>query len=220
MQERINEGNSIALQNSGTLTQRLWGSTYNQHTQPITPSRQQTMIESAPFSPAESCSPVRDINIHPLRMHPPSPSPSLAGRYRARQNQNTPQLTSLGKIPLPSTPSFDDTDSKASRETISTRHSRRTLPELNIKVANSNIRLDDEKLNRKDGKQAGVTKIDASPADKYPFPQDVGYVEAMRLWYEEKENEASGMRQRERKAARGAGRAECALASINANQRL
>jgi hypothetical protein len=124
-------------------------------------------------------------------------------------------------MPLPSTPSFDDAASRASRETISSRRSRRTLPGLNIEAANSDAKPHVEELQNMDNEQAQVAQSNVVHTDKHsPFPRDVGYVEAMRLWYEEKENEASKTRHCERKAARRARTDGCALASVNANQRL
>ena len=230
MQERVDEEDNKAeddftSQNAGALTLKRSMNTYCQHAQPVAPVRHDHTVSKSPsVSLAEGFRRVRgrDTGIHPLRMHPPSLSTSLSARSIGPQSQDTSSLSqSLSKIPLPSTPSFDDAASKASRDTISTRRSRLTLPELNIKVANSDVKAQEEELEHKERRQAGVIQDGAGRTDKHSsFPQDVGYVEAMRLWYEEKENEASDKSQRERKATRRAGSAGCALASVNANQRL
>lgn len=202
---------------------RLSVFTSHRHIHPVTPVRLKYAIPDSPSaSVAGRYRRGLDTSIHPLRMHPPSPSPSLSCQTRTAQGRNTPPLPrSPSKIPLPSTPSFDDAASKVSRDTISTRRNRRVLPELNIAATNHDVKPHDEELERKDKEQTGVLPTNMMSVDKHSsFSRDVGYVEAMRLWYEEKEHEALKTRTRERKAARTAGTAGCALASMNANQRL
>ncbi|KAF3037703.1 hypothetical protein E8E11_000672 [Didymella keratinophila] len=229
IQERVKDEDeakdAFTAQDAGTLTLKPSTNTYDQHAQPFASVQcDHTVPKSPSASPAENFRRVRgrDTGVHPLRMHPPSPSPSLSARSIGSQNQNTSSLShNLRKIPLPSTPSFDDAASKASRDTISTRRSRRTLPGLNIEAANSDVKVHEGELERNDRKQAGVFEGDTGLTYKHSsFPRDDGYVEAMRLWYEEKENEASDNRQHEHKAVKKAGSAGCALASVNANQRL
>jgi hypothetical protein len=232
MEERVDEEDDKAedaftSQNGSTLTLKPSINTYGQHARPVAPIQHEHTVPKSPsVSPDESFRRVRgrDTGIHPLRMHPPSPSPlpSLSARPIALQSQDTSSLSqSPSKTPLSSTPSFDDTALKASRDTISTRRIRRTLPELNIKVANSDVKAYEQGLGYHDRKQIEVIQSGADPTAKHSLlPRDVGYVETVRLWYEEKESEASDNRQRERKAMRGAGSAGFALASVNANQRL
>ena len=227
MQERVDEedeaDNPFISQDASNAALKPSNNAYSQHAQPAAPVLHKYKVPKSPSaSLTGSYCLGRHTSIHPLRMHPPSPSLSLSARSIASQSQDTSSLSqSPRKILLPSTPSFDDAASKASRETISTRHSRRMLPELNIKVANSDIKAHEEDLGHNDRKQTGVAQGDAGPTDKHSsLPRDVGYVEAMRLWYEEKENDASENRHRNCKATRRAGSAGCALASVNANHRL
>lgn len=230
MSERVTEDNKAEDTTTSADTEtptwsmsKLSVLTSHHHTHPVTPVRLKYAIpDSLSASVAGRCRGGLDTDIHPLRMHPPSPSPSLSGQASTAEGRNTPPLPrSPSKIPLQSTPSFDHTASKVSRDTISTRRSRRALLELNIDATNNDVKPHDEELERKDKEQTGVLPTIMMSADKHSsFPRDVGYVEAMRIWYEEKEHEALKTRTRERKAARTAGTADCALASMNANQRL
>jgi hypothetical protein len=225
MRERVIEHDgtedAFTSQTVGTVTLKPPRGTYSQHGQPVAPvGNKYTIPKSPSASLAGSFRHGLDASTHPLRMHPPSPS--LSARSIGPQSQSSSSLSqSPGKISLPSTPSFEDAASIASRETISTRRSRRTLAELNVKLANSDVKSREEELRHDDRRQAGVAQTDADPIGRHSsVPRDTGYVEAMRLWYEEKENKASDTRQRERTAARGAGTASSALASVNANHRL
>lgn len=157
-------------------------------------------------------------------MHPPSPplSPSVqATAENGRDNPIIPLSPGLSKILLPSAQSSDDAASKASQDTISTRRSHRTLPGLNIEAANNCVSSQEEGQERRGEQQAVFVSDKGASVDKrLPPLHDVGYVEAMRLWYEEKENEAQEAGIGENKASRRAGRFGRALASVNANQRL
>ncbi|KAF3032377.1 hypothetical protein E8E12_002233 [Didymella heteroderae] len=226
MSERVDEDKAeddLNSQNTGTSTGEPSEITSRQRARTASPVRHKFTIPQSPsVSLTDSFRRGPDASIHPLRMHPPSPSPSLSARANASQALSMPSLSrSPSKIPLSLTPNFDDSASKTSQETISTRRSRRTLSELNIEAANSNFKPHDEELDNNDEEQNRVEQANALLPYKHgSSSRDVGYVEAMRLWYEEKENEASDTRQRERKAARRAGTAGCALASVDANQRL
>lgn len=230
MQERVEDEDEAedgsTSKSAALMTREHSEDTQNQHSQPATPIQHKDTVPNYWKSPSadrsESSLCGHGSSIYPLRMHPPSPPPSFSAPSITPEDQRT-SLTpqSPRKLPQPSPPLFDDAASKASRGTISTRRSRRTLPALNIDTANSAISPHDEDVQHKDDRQAGAIEADALPTGRHAsFPRDVGYVAAMRLWYEEKENDASETRQRERKAARRVGTAGCALASVGANQRL
>ncbi|KAF1925054.1 uncharacterized protein M421DRAFT_401026 [Didymella exigua CBS 183.55] len=227
--ERVNEDDAVddifSSHNDVNSARRPSGNTSSHHIQSVTPSRHEYTIPKPPsVSLTGSLRRGLDTGIHPLRMNPPSPSPSLSVEATNTQDRQTSTITlspSPSKILLPSTLSFDDTASKVSRETISTRRSRRTLLEVNIEAANNDIRPHDEEFEQKKEEPVGIGAGKLVSVDKHcSFPRDVGYVEAMRLWYEDKENEALETCHRHRKDARRAGTASCALTSMNANQRL
>lgn len=230
MQERVDgedeAENGFTSHSTTLVTLERSEDTHSQHSQPVTPIPHKYLIPDHWNSPpANRCGYFcrgHGTNIHPLGMHPPSLSPSFSAQSISLENQKISLLTQRrSKLSHLSTPLFDETAFKACRETISTRRSRRTLPELNIDAANGPR---DKVAQDTKNKQIGGIQSDAVPAGKHsPCPQDGAFVEAMRLWYQEKENEAVEDRQRERKFARRAGKAGtagCAVASVGANQRL
>ncbi|KAF2629195.1 hypothetical protein BU25DRAFT_420087 [Macroventuria anomochaeta] len=166
----------------------------------------------------------RDLGTgtHPLRMHPPSSSPSLRDQATAMRKQDAPRLSQTSScLYVPTTPLLDDGASKASQDTISTRRSRPTLTELDINVANNNVQTNDEKpINERQEINDDMQKILVSAPEDVSVPCDVGYVEAMRLWYEEKENAALEDQARGRRNARKIGIGGCAMSSASACQRL
>ena len=154
--------------------------------------------------------------VHPLRMHPPSPIISLTGRATSIQQDERAQSRSPSLLQAPPTPVHDDAASKTSYGIISTRRSRPALAELNTNVTKSSFQLTSEHQEMVDCTNTSM----ASVAEQVPAPRDVGFVKAMRLWYEEKENEAHENQTCRQRKVKGVKTANCAMSGASAVQRL
>ncbi|KZM26931.1 uncharacterized protein EKO05_0002714 [Ascochyta rabiei] len=130
-----------------------------------------------------------DSHLHPLRMHPSTLSSLYSSPAKAVHNQDVLTHAQTSSAPQSSgiTLPEDKAASKSSYDDSSGQLQRPVFTRVDVNTANRCAKSDGFELNatastRNKGKQI----VAAFPKD-ISVPRDVGYVEALRRWYEEKE---------------------------------
>ncbi|KAF9690592.1 hypothetical protein EKO04_011543 [Ascochyta lentis] len=172
--------------------------TPNMQTQRATAGHQQyasLVVEpSRPRSPKEPFGRNPATQMHSLRMHSPisvSPFPAPATAVRNQDTSTHAQTSTTLRSPQ-ITPPENKTVPRSSRKEISARLRRPVFAKLDVNTARGRAGIYGDGVNAKLLATNENTHTALAISNEVPVPRDVGYVEALRLWYEEKELAAKG----------------------------